>query len=195
MRAAGIAALAALWAVLCLPRPCAAKAERPVYAPDYMRLQYAGQSGLISVGTGYTWWHGTLETGANYGYVPAAVADRRIHVLSEKNSVSLGRLRLDRSLALEPVLLGVAANVSLGNQYQLFLPKAQRDYYWPDALYFWFFGGAKLDYTLSGTAPFKGMAAQVEVGTLNQYWKSYLSNNAVGLDEILSLAISAQFYL
>jgi hypothetical protein len=123
------------------------------------------------------------------------VADRRVHVLSERNSFSFGSLRLQRRLTLEPVLAGMAANVSLGNQYQLFLPKAQRDYYWPDALYFWFFTGTKLDYLSPRPSVFRGIGTQIEVGTINQYLKSYRENHDVGLGDILSLSLSAQVYL
>lgn len=165
------------------------------FIPDFVRMQYAGQAGLISIGPGYSWWHRHVELSASYGYVPVWVADRRVHILSERNSFSLGSLGLPGHLALEPLLAGVAANVSLGNQYQLFLPKAQRDYYWPDALYFWVFTGAKLDYLPPHPRYFRGIGTQVEVGTINQYLKSYRENREVGLDDILSLALSAQLYL
>lgn len=160
-----------------------------------MRLQYAGQAGLLSLGTGYAWWHRRVEVSANYGYVPALVADRRVHVVSQRNSFSLGSLRLQRRFALEPLLSGVAANVSLGNNYQLFLPKAQRDYYWPDALYFWFFTGSRVQYLSLQPKAFRAIGTQVEVGTINQYLKSYLENQNVDLGDILSLSISAQLYL
>lgn len=165
------------------------------WAPDFVRLQYAGQAGLVSVASGYSWWHRRVEMSAGYGYVPLMVADRRVHILSERNAFSLGSLRLRESWALEPVVAGAAANVSLGNRYQLFLPKAQRDYYWPDALYFWFFAGTRVDYLPPRPKVFRGIGAQVEVGTINQYLKSYRENRAVDPEDILSLALSAQFYL
>lgn len=192
MRAAWAFRLAVL---LAAARPFASGGEVSDFVPDFMRMQYAGQSGLVSVGTGYSWWHRKVETSLNYGYVPRFVADRRIHVLSERNAFSLGSLRLHRRLALEPAMAGVTANVSLGNRYQLFLPKAQQDYYWPDALYFWIFTGARLDYLAPQAASYRGIGAQFEVGTLNQYLKSYRSNEAVDLGDILSLAVSAQIYL
>lgn len=163
-------------------------------APDFMRVQHAGQAGWVSAGAGYSWWHRRVEASANYGYVPAFVADRRVHVISERNSVSLGAIRL-RRLEWEPALLGVAANVSLGNRYQLFLPAAQRDYYWPDALYFWGFAGTRLTWLSARPTHFRGIGAQCEVGTLNQYLKSWRENEAIGLGDILSVALSAQIQL
>lgn len=191
-RLAGIGALALLLSAL-----GARATESPASAliPDFVRMQYAGQAGLMSAGPGYSWWHRQVELSASYGYVPVWVADRRVHVFSERNSFSFGSLNLPRHFALEPALAGVAANVTLGNQYQLFLPKAQRDYYWPDALYFWFFTGAKLDYLPRHATGFRGIGTQVEVGTINQYLKSYRENRDVDLGDILSLSLSAQLYL
>jgi hypothetical protein len=163
--------------------------------PDFIRMQYAGQAGMLSLGSGYSWWHRHAEVSANYGYVPLKVADRRVHVLSERNAFSPGALSLGKSLALEPVVAGVTANVTLGNRYQLFLPKAQRDYYWPDALYFWFFAGPRIAYLPSRPFLFKGIGAQIEAGTINQYIRSYRNNRDVELGDILSLALSAQIYL
>ena len=186
--------LSACCLALCMPAAASLVGDSPL-APDFVRMQYAGQAGMLSLGTGYSWWHRKVEVSANYGYVPVWVADRRVHVLSERNSISLGSLRLHDRVRLEPALAGVAANVSLGNRFQLFLPKAQRDYYWPDALYFWMFAGAKLDYLSARPTHFRGIGAQVEVGTINQYLKSYRKNREVELGDILSLALSAQVYL
>ena len=165
------------------------------FIPDLLRMQYAGQSGLLSVGTGYSWWHRKVEISLNYGYVPPHVADRTSHIVSERNEFSFGSLRLHPRVALEPALGGFAANFTLGNRYQLFLPKAQRDYYWPDALYFWFFAGSRVDYLPPRTDYYRSLGLQVEVGTINQYLKSYRMNRTVGLGDIVSLAVSAQITL
>lgn len=185
------------WALGLFFALAASAAEGPAspLIPDFVRLQYAGQAGLMSVGPGYSWWRREVEVSASYGYVPLWVADRRVHVFSERNSFSFGSLELPHHWALEPALTGVAANVTLGNQYQLFLPKAQRDYYWPDALYFWFFAGTKLDYLSPHPKGIRGLGTQVEVGTINQYLKSYRENREVDLGDILSLSLSAQIYM
>jgi hypothetical protein len=180
----------ALLALPILPLHASAMGSSSPWLPDFMRMQYAGQAGMLSIGSGYSWWHRHAEVSANYGYVPLLVADRRVHILSERNA-----LRLGESLALEPIVAGVTANVTLGNRYQLFLPEAQRDYYWPDALYFWFFAGPRLAYLPSQPALFRGIGAQIEAGTINQYIRSYRNNRDVDLADILSLSLSAQIYL
>jgi hypothetical protein len=190
------ACVAAALLALVPARSCASvMASAPAWIPDFVRLQYAGQAGMLSIGSGYSWWHRHAEASVNYGYVPLLVADRRVHVLSERNALSPGSVRLGETFALEPIVAGATANVTLGNRYQLFLPKAQRDYYWPDALYFWFFAGPRLAYLPARPAPIRGIGAQIEVGTINQYLRSYRNNRDVELGDILSLSLSAQIYL
>jgi hypothetical protein len=185
------------WALamgLCLTCQEHALADRSALLPDYLRLQYAGQAGMVSMGPGYSWWHRKVESGLSYGYVPALVGDRNIHIFSQKNSLSLARFHI-QGIFLEPAVVGMATHVSIGDKYQLLLPKAQRDYYWPDGLYFWVFSGAKAGYMFRKPTYVSGLSAQLEVGTINQYWKAYTANESVSLDDILSLAISTQFYL
>jgi hypothetical protein len=185
-------------AILLVP-PLSARAAMPSspspWVPDFVRAQFAGQAGLLSFGSGYSWWHRRAEVSANYGYVPLAIADRRVHILSERNALSPGALKLGERLEFEPLVAGVTANVTLGNRYQLFLPKAQRDYYWPDALYFWFFAGTRLAYLPARPAAIRGVGAQFEAGTINQYIRSYRYNRDVELEDIVSLSFSAQIYL
>jgi hypothetical protein len=178
-----------------LPLRASTLASSSPWIPDFIRTQYAGQAGLVSLGPGYSWWHRHAEVSASYGYVPLWVAGRRAHVLSERNAISPGAFSLGKRFALDPVVAGVTANLSLGNRYQLFLPKAQRDYYWPDALYFWFFAGPRLAYLPARPSALRGIGAQIEVGTINQYLKAYRTNRDVAFADILSLALSAQIYL
>ncbi|MDB5048472.1 MAG: hypothetical protein JWO30_1543 [Fibrobacteres bacterium] len=188
---------AMFWAFLLgawLACPGRTEASRSALLPDYMRLQYAGQAGLFSIGPGYSWWHRRVESGLSYGYVPAFIGDRNIQILSQRNSLSLARFHV-QGMVLEPAMVGMATHVSVGDKYQVLLPKSQQDYYWPDGLFFWFFSGAKVGYMFRKPTPIAGMAAQIEVGTINQYFKAYTTNQSVTLDDILSLAISTQFYL
>jgi hypothetical protein len=194
MRRPAAVLLAALASAAAGPRAATLSGAAP-WVPDFVRAQYAGQAGWLSFGSGYSWWHRRVELSANYGYVPLLVADRRVHILSLRNAVSPGGLRLGGGLELDPLVAGTAANVSLGNRYQLFLPEAQRDYYWPDALYFWFFAGTQLAWLPPGPRAFRGISVQAEAGTINQYLKSYRENREVDLGDILSLSLSAQLYL
>lgn len=166
----------------------------PAWIPDFARLQYAGQAGLLSLGIGYGWWDGRVEISANYGYVPYFVARQNIHTFSERNSFSPGSLRLGGRWTWDPLLAGIVTNFTLGDRFQVYLPKIQGGYYWPDALYFWFSAGTRIDYATLHPALLKHIGIQMEIGTIHPYLQAYLKNREVGLGDILSLAISAQFH-
>ncbi|MDB5103704.1 MAG: hypothetical protein JWP91_1393 [Fibrobacteres bacterium] len=185
--------LIAFGAILC--GSIHADGHRSPLLPDFARLQFAGHAGMVSAGPGYSWWDHRIESGLSYGWVPAFVGDRNIHILSQKNSISLGRLRLGPAFFLEPAMAGFATHFSVGDKYEILLPDSQRDYYWPDGLFFWIFGAAKAGYMFEKPTYLSGVAVMAEVGTINQDIQAYTRNHYVTLDDILSLAISAQFYL
>lgn len=164
------------------------------WLPDLARLQFAGQAGLFSLGAGYAWWEDRVEVSANYGYIPYFVARQNIHTFSERNSFAPGGFRLGNRLAVQPLLAGIATNFTLGDRFQVYLPKARGGYYWPDALYFWFFAGTKFDYFTARPALLRRIGIQTEIGTIHPYLQAYLKNREVGLKDILSLSISVQAY-
>ncbi|MDB5103701.1 MAG: hypothetical protein JWP91_1390 [Fibrobacteres bacterium] len=190
---AGALCLIALGAVLC--GTCRAEDGRSPFLPDFARLQFAGHAGLLSVGPGYSWWDNRIEAGLAFGFVPEFAGTRNTVILSQKNSISTGRLRLGPSYFLEPLMAGFATHLSIGKEYEIVLPESQRDYYWPDALYFWMFGAAKAGCMFEKPTYLSGVAAMVEVGTINQDVQAHTRNHYVTLGDILSVAISAQFYL
>lgn len=164
------------------------------WIPDFARLQYAGQAGLVSLGAGYDWWDDRVEVSASYGYIPYFVARQNIHTFSERNSLSTGKFGLRNRLAWEPLLAGIVTNFTLGDRFQVYLPKTEGGYYWPDALYFWFFASTRFDYIAPQPALLRRIGIQMEIGTIHPYLQAYLKNREVGLADILSLSISVQVY-
>lgn len=187
------AILLALLAFLSAGAPQAAPAGIS-FLPDYLRAQFAGQSGLLSLGAGYSWWDRRLENELAYGYVPAALAGLGIHVISQKNALTLARFEASPSLQVEPLRIGFAANVSQGKRYEVIQPSHHWDYYWPDGLYLWYFAAARITRTFGGSRV-RGASISAEVGTINQYLRAYTSSNSLDPGDILSLALSAQIYL
>lgn len=162
--------------------------------PDQVRLQFAGGQGLLSVGPGWDLWSGRLQAETLYGYAPAAVAGRALHAVSLKATASPVSLGRGRALAVDPLLFGVSANVALGDAYMLILPERFRDYYWPSALRFWIYGGMRADFALAGRGPVRALSAVAEAGAQDAYWQAWAANDAVGLGDILSLALAVQVH-
>src|SRR5688572_20267259 len=52
--------------------------------PDYIKLQYAGGTGFVAFGAGYSSKNQKFEGDLFYGYVPKSIGGVRIHSLSIK---------------------------------------------------------------------------------------------------------------
>jgi hypothetical protein len=193
--------LAAALAVLCLPMGNLHATETSVWprlgralAPDHARLQLAGGQGFLSAGPGWDLWPGILQAETLYGYAPASLAGRSLHALSLKATVSPLSLGRGKSVAVAPLLLGVSANVALGDAYMLILPERFRDYYWPSALRFWIFGGMRAAFALPEGGPVRAISAVAEAGSQDAYWQAWAENDAVRLGDIMSLSLAVQVH-
>ena len=165
------------------------------FVPDYAKLQFAGQIGLLSLGAGYSWWDARIEPELAYGYVPEWAGGIAVHTLSQKTTLSPGKFAVRGGLSISPLLLGYSANFGMGKKYELIQPRKHWDYYWPSALHFWFFAGAKARLDFAPTrSPIHAIGAVVEMGTLNAYWQAYWSNDTIPLKQALSLALAVQGY-
>lgn len=163
-------------------------------APDFIRVQFAGNAGMLSGGAGYSWWDGRVEPSVNIGYVPAFAGGRASAILSQKTSLSPFEIAFPSGYSWEPVVLGGAANISLGRQYEVILKDTQRGYYWPDGLFFWYFLGTKARYRSPAWRHAKALAMQFEAGSINQYWEAGVSNRSVTWSDVISFSISSQIY-
>lgn len=160
--------------------------------PDHARLQFAGGLGLLSAGFGYGFLGDRIQAELLYGYAPAALAGRQVHTVSQKTTFAPLVAGAGSGVSVSPLVAGVSANVALGEDYFLILPEKYRDYYWPSALRFWIFGGARATFAAPGAGPLRRISAIAEVGAADVYWQAYLRNGSVDLRDILSLALSAQ---
>lgn len=171
----------------------AASAFLRALVPDQARLQFAGGQGLFSAGAGYACFSGRLQAELLYGYVPAAVAGEDIHALSQKSTLAPFAFKASRQVSVTPLIAGYSANIGLGESYFLYLPERYRDYYWPSALRFWFFGGARAGAALKGPGPIRAVYAVAEAGAHDVYWQAWFRNDFVSLGDILSLSLAVQF--
>jgi hypothetical protein len=161
--------------------------------PDHARAQFAGASGLLSLGAGYGFLQGRIETGLLYGWVPEWLGGVSIHTLAQRTAFSPVLWKPDPALSLYPITIGYAAHFALGRNYDLLLEERFRGYYWPSALHFWIFAGAKARKEMPRRYV-KGITALVEIGTLETYLRPYFRNESIGLGDILSLSLALQFH-
>ncbi len=168
------------------------------YLPDYAKLQFAGNLGLLSVGIGYLVLDDRWQTELFYGYLPASVGGVDVHTLAWKNSFVLLYARLPYDLVLSPLVIGLGVQIELGGRSFLATPEQYPDdyYTWPTALHFAPYLGMMLHRDLSlWDDRFKGFSVYWELGTIDRYLKQWAaSGHHVSFLEIWNLALGAVCY-
>lgn len=71
------------------------------YMPEQLKLQFAGNIGLFSIGVGKIFMKNHLQTDLFYGHVPASIGGRDLNTIALKNSYTfhIHALRAPSSLA------------------------------------------------------------------------------------------------
>ena len=169
--------------------------EKSWYVPDYVKAQFAGNIGLVSVGAGYQLFDKVLYTELLYGFVPksASKADN-IHLITIKNTFPLYRKKIGENLTITPIA-GIATTLDIGTNSFTTLPsKYPEGYYFPTAVHFTLFGGALVHKDFKKPKIFKGVDFYLEFGTVETYLWYALATKEVNLIDVFSADIGVNFY-
>jgi hypothetical protein len=185
-----------LAAALCGAPLARANAVASALAPDYLDLQFAGYTGWLTVGAGYSFAEGRVETEVMYGYVPNFVSRVPVHTFAQKTTLAPIRLPVGRSLVFYPLHAGYTASFVPGDAFFLFIPDRypRKDYYWPTSLHLALFVGGKIRHSFSSPGYLRAAALYAQAGTLTHYLKSLTHNEVVQLDDVISLTLGLQAY-
>ena len=185
---------AILSAAMASAAPAHSEKPLPGWMPDYLRAQFAGSQGLLSVGAGKSLLRGGIEPEIDYGYVPEWAGGIHVNILSQKTTFSPFFLDVGRDGTWYPLTFGYSAHVGLGDRYFL-RGKKYSGYYWPSALHFRGFAGTRClrrTTLLPGT---RGWAGILEIGVIDSDWVDYYTNRSVRLKDILTAAVALHIYL
>ena len=175
--------------IACLLCRDAVASERRWFVPDYTKIQFAGNTGFLSVGVGYLCFGEKLQLDVSYGYVPAFIGGVNIHTISQKSSIALKTFKLSENVTLSPTA-AVGVNIVLGEKYLVLLSDKYPDgYYWPVALHFAPCIGARVHKQLHGLSKIKGLDIYFELGTIDYYIRDFVKSDYVGLTDILNVSI------
>jgi hypothetical protein len=169
--------------------------EKPWYVPDYVKAQFAGNIGLVSVGAGYQLFDEILYSELLYGFVPksASKADN-IHLITIKNTFPIFRKKIGENLIITPIA-GIATTLDIGTNSFTTLPSKYPDgYYFPTAFHFTFFAGALIHKDFKKPKIFKGVDFYLEFGTVETYLWYALATKEVNLIDVFSADIGVNFY-
>lgn len=119
---------------LAIARPAAA--ERPWYAPDHVKVQYAGAIGYVSPGVGWATRDRGVEADVFFGWVPQAIVGEDVYSLTGKLSFQPWRQRIGQRWLVRPLSGGLQITYTFGSQYFVRAPPQYPSGYWdgPSAL-------------------------------------------------------------
>ena len=101
---------------------------------NYIKAQYAGSTGLLSVGIGKELLNEKLSVDLNYGYLPEFINGVRVHTFGMKAAFLIKRYKLS---SIEPSFhAGAGINYAItANTYLRYPAYYPDDYYLPNALH------------------------------------------------------------
>lgn len=168
--------------------------------PDFLRLQYAGSVGLVSVGCG--WEHGKkkkFETDVMLGFVPKYEKEAAFLTFTIRETyVPWTKPLHNKSYAFQPLACGIFVNSVLNSDYWMREPGR-----YPNGNYYRFSSKIRIHifvgqrYTLNIPRERRYMARNVsavwELSTCDLYLISKVGNNALSWLDILSLSLGLKY--
>jgi len=143
--------------------------QREWYMPTHIKMQYAGNIGLISFRPGYKWAGQVIQTDFLYGYVPYNKADATIHTFTIKNSFQLYTFNLFDNFNIRPNM-GFSLSFEPGeNSYMRVPSRYPEDYYGPNCFYACLNVGVYSHFELQKENRFSGFDIYIEANTLADY--------------------------
>jgi len=103
--------------------------------PDYLKLQYAGNIGLGSVGIGYFWWKDKMQTEIFYGKVPSWAGGNTIRTVALKNMANIYDFHPAPNIVIKEQI-GFSVNLAFTKKTYMDLPDYYpTNYYSPNAIH------------------------------------------------------------
>ncbi len=167
------------------------------FAPDYIKLQFAGGIGFISPGVGYSFFNSKLDISLFYSYIPYKFTVDDLHSISLQLTGKLLKYKLNDNIQILPLNIGFFTHHTFGSEYWVRLPdNYPKGYYWwyPGINAGVFLGGEIKTKLLSSKTPASGTAFYVRMGTRGLYVTSKAGNSSVPFRDILEFGFGIAIY-
>lgn len=168
--------------------------------PDFLRLQFAGSTGLINVGSGWGYGrHNKHETDVMVGYVPKYCKDTYLLTLTLRQTFVPWTRKLYReALTFQPLSCGMFINSVLDGEYWTREPDRYpgTDYYsFSSKLRLHIFVGQRYTYHIPKSRRFlcKQVSIVWELSTCDLYLISKIVNRSLHMHDILSLSLGLKY--
>ena len=168
-----------------------------IFLPKYIKLQYAGGIGFMSVGVGYTFIKNRLDVTMFYGYVPKVFSITDLHSISLQLTGKLLKFDINENIQILPLNFGWYAHHTFGSEFWITLPdKYSKGYYWwsPGRNAGIFIGGEIKTKLFASKMPASGTAFYARIGSRGLYLASKFGNSSIPLKDILELGFGIAIY-
>lgn len=167
-------------------------------APDreseiYVKTQFAGNTGFISLGVGSFFFKDKFTADINYGFLPKFINDVSVHTLYIKPAYNIKKFTISPFSAY--LYGGLNFVYSFGRHIYIKSPDHYpQDYYHGNSFHFNPFAGLKTGLGINNRY-FKNLSIYTELGTVHYELWYALKNSEIKVNEILNLCIGFVFDL
>ncbi len=170
------------------------------HIPSYYKIQYAGNMGLLSFGTGWTYGKNRQwETDLFIGFIPKYESDKVKVTLTVKQNFIPWKLDVGKYFSFEPLACGIYLNTILSNQFWVRQPERYpKGYYWfATKLRPNIYIGQRFTFNISPDKRFIAKAITVfyEISTCDYYILSHIGNSGYPLHDLISLSFGVKFQI
>ncbi|MFA8299258.1 MAG: hypothetical protein ACEPOV_03775 [Hyphomicrobiales bacterium] len=165
------------------------------FIPDYVRIQFAGQVGMISVGPGWNFLDKKIKTEVFYGYLPVRYSTAEVNTLGIKTSylpISLKREGFFNKIS--PYVLA-SINMTISDGSKTFIKNPNnfpKGYYSPTSIRISPGIGINMTHDLKEGYYIKDLDLYFETVTNNVYLDYLFTNRTVKVNDVFSLAIGVR---
>jgi len=159
--------------------------------PNHIKIQFAGNIGVISSGIGYNYLSDKAQFDILYGFIPKSLGGANIHTISNKNSILLFKQNIGKYLVLSRSV-GVSVNRAFTKNTFTYLPNHYpENYYSPNAIHLAPFISYNFIYSNQLKEGLNQFNIFFEISTLDTYLYNYIRSSTVNFNEIWNLAIGS----
>lgn len=164
--------------------------------PDHIKLQYAGNIGVISTGIGYSFFNNKIQSDLFYGYIPEFIGGANIHTISNKNTFKLIQFPFINKISLTHSI-GFSIIYSKTNNTFFLLPKQYpENYYQQNALNFSpFFSYSLSPINYNNDKILNKISLYFEISTIDKFLWYYFKTAAINFTELWNLAIGITIHI
>lgn len=168
--------------------------------PSYTKIQYAGNMGLLSFGTGWDYGkNNQWETDVFLGFVPKYDTEHTKITLTLKQNFIPWEIDLKRNFSIEPMACGLYVNTVFGGDFWANEPDKYPDSYYKFStkIRFNVYLGQRVTYKIPPEKRFfaKSVTLFYEISTNELYMISAVQNSYLKPKDYLSLSLGLKMQL